>query len=156
MHNLIIDVCQNSSPENGIFLSERFLNQLKIIKDFNYEKIYNNSRFKTLKKYSELVLTEIFEILYSTYDERNTWEKLNSLRGYCPTLIDTFEKWLIRYCEEDIIPPGKLKTESSGYVNTKIYGRLENERIYAQAIIDFIAGMTDRFAVKLFNELITY
>ena len=28
--------------------------------------------------------------------------------------------------------------------------------ILSEAIIDFIAGMTDRFAVKLFNELISY
>ena len=35
-------------------------------------------------------------------------------------------------------------------------GALESKEIYVQAIIDFIAGMTDRFAVKLFNELISY
>ncbi|MBQ7010047.1 MAG: hypothetical protein IJN05_12670 [Ruminococcus sp.] len=37
-----------------------------------------------------------------------------------------------------------------------MYSKLETKQVYAQAIIDFIAGMTDRFAVKLFSELISY
>ena len=50
MHNLIIDVCQNSSPEKGICLSNKFLAQLNTIKQFNYDKIYNNERFDAFKK----------------------------------------------------------------------------------------------------------
>lgn len=68
MHNLIIDVCQNSSPEKGICLSDKFLAQLNTIKKFNYDKIYNNERFDAFKKYSELVLSQIFETLYKLYD----------------------------------------------------------------------------------------
>lgn len=52
MHNLIIDVCNNSTPDKGICLSEKFLNQLKTIKDFNYKYIYNNKRFNAFKAYS--------------------------------------------------------------------------------------------------------
>ena len=33
---------------------------------------------------------------------------------------------------------------------------ISDEKIYIQAVLDFIAGMTDRFAVKVFNELLTY
>ena len=40
--------------------------------------------------------------------------------------------------------------------NNKIYGNLETEEIYAQAIVDFISGMTDRYAVTVFNELLHY
>ena len=35
MHNLIIDICENSSPEKGICLSPKFLGQLNEIKKFN-------------------------------------------------------------------------------------------------------------------------
>ncbi len=156
MHNLIIDVCQNSDPEKGICLSEKFLQQLNTIKRFNYEKIYYNKRFEAFKKYSELVLTQLFETLYSTYDGKHSFESLNSIQKYYPTLVASFTKWLSKYCKTNIIPEGDLRDEAFCCENQKIYGTLDNEKIYAQAIIDFIAGMTDRFAVKLFNELISY
>ena len=46
--------------------------------------------------------------------------------------------------------------ESWGIHKTEIYGNLETEEIYAQAIVDFISGMTDRYAVTVFNELLRY
>ena len=116
MHNLIIDVCQNSSPKKGICLSDKFLAQLNTIKKFNYD----------------------------------------TAKRYYPLLISSFEKWLAKYCVTDIVPAGELRSEALNCENIKIYGSLETNLIYAQAIIDFIAGMTDRFAVKLFNELISY
>ena len=48
---------------------------------------------------------------------------------------------------------GRLKEE---YKNRRIYGLFETELIYAQAIIDYISGMTDRYAIEIFNELIRY
>lgn len=156
MHNLIIDVCQNSSPDNGICLSEKFLTQLKSIKEFNYKYIYYNNRFNAFKEYSELVLTQIFETLYKTYDGKHSFGNLKSIETYYPKLVSSFEKWLLKYCETSIVPRGDLRTEAFACENKKIYGNLESEKVYAQAIIDYIAGMTDRFAVGLFNELISY
>ena len=80
MHNLIIDVCQNSSPEKGICLSNKFLAQLNTIKQFNYDKIYNNERFDAFKKYSELVLSQIFETLYKLYDGKHSFESLDTAK----------------------------------------------------------------------------
>ena len=156
MHNLIIDVCQNSSPEKGICLSDKFLAQLITIKQFNYDKIYNNERFDAFKKYSELVLSQIFETLYKLYDGKHSFESLDTAKRYYPLLISSFEKRLAKYCVTDIVPDRELRSEALNCENIKIYGSLETNLIYAQAIIDFIAGMTDRFAVKLFNELISY
>lgn len=73
-----------------------------------------------------------------------------------PTLVSSFKKWLLKYCDPKIVPSGFLQKEALTCENKKIYGQLESEQIYAQAIIDYIAGMTDRFAVDLFNELISY
>ena len=63
---------------------------------------------------------------------------------------------LVKYCDIDVVPNGELSEEAMRCENEKIYGKLDSHQIYAQAIIDFISGMTDRFAVKSFNELITY
>ena len=40
--------------------------------------------------------------------------------------------------------------------NENIYGSLATREEYDQAAIDFISGMTDRYAVEVFNELITF
>lgn len=156
MHNLIIDICQNSSPEKGICLSERFFDHLSTIKKYNYQNIYAHKRFIPFKEYSKLVINQLFDLLYQTYDGSHSWSMLDELKNHYPLLVVSFEKWLAKYCDIEIVPKGELKEEALRCENQKIYGKLETKEIYVQAIIDFISGMTDRFAVKSFNELITY
>lgn len=156
MHNMIIDICKNSSPENGICMSPDFHQQLIDIKTFNYEYIYLHSRLKPFKHYSELVITQIFEALLSSYDGKHTWTSLDDARHFTPKLINSFETFLSRYCTPDIIPSGDLKALALQCDNEKIYHELETREIYIQAVIDYISGMTDRFAIDLFNELLEY
>lgn len=156
MHNLIIDICENSSPEKGICLSSRFLEQLNEIKQFNYQYIYNNERFIPFIEYSELVIRQIFRVLLSTYDETDFWTKIEIDEKYYPRLMRSYKKWLAAYCDKEIVPKGALLEVVYQCENRKIYGRLATKESYIQAIIDFISGMTDRFAVKIFNELISY
>lgn len=156
MHNMIIDICQTSSPENGIALSNQFNQQLSEIKAFNYERIYRHKRLMPFTHYSELVLTQIFDTLLSFYDGKHTWNLLNDNRNYTPKLISSFEKWLARYCVSDIVPEGQLKEIALSCENNKLYHYLESKELYIQAIIDYISGMTDRFAIDLFNELLEY
>lgn len=156
MHNMIIDICQNSSPENGIRLSPEFNAQLKEIKDFNYKHIYRHPRLKPYIQYSELVINQLFETLLSLYDGKHTWDGLSSNKRFAPTLSSSFELWLAKYCCPDIVPTGKLKSEALSCENEKIYHELETKEIYLQAIIDYISGMTDRFAITAFNELLQF
>lgn len=156
MHNLIIDICENSSPEKGIFLSEKYLTQLKQIKDFNYKYIYGNERLNAFRDYANLIINQLFNALLSTYDGKHSWDNLKKQEEHYPSLMSSFKKWLSKYCDSDIVPDGDLKKISLEAENCKIYRKLENKEIYVQAIIDFISGMTDQFAIKAFNELITY
>ncbi len=156
MHNMIIDICKNSSPETGITLSKQFNRQLSDIKEFNYECIYRHKRFVPFQHYSELIITQLFELLLSMYEYGFIWNRLDEQRAYTPKLVASFEKWLARYCDADIVPQGELRKLAFRCDNKKIYGKLETKDIYVQAIIDFISGMTDRYAIELFNELIVY
>lgn len=156
MHNMIIDICQNSSPECGIRMSKKFNDHLTEIKQFNYEHIYKHSRFEPFKHYSELVISQIFSVLYALYDDKHTWDALEKNRRFTPVLVDSFEKWLARYCSTDVVPDGILKRISLECENEKIYQELQEKELYIQAIIDYISGMTDRFAISLFNELLEY
>jgi dGTP triphosphohydrolase len=63
---------------------------------------------------------------------------------------------VIHYCDEEIIPDNlKELCGTQNYNNKKIYGKLTAVDYYT-AIIDYIAGMTDKFAVDFFNAIITF
>lgn len=156
MHNMIIDICKNSSPEKGIILSPQFNEQLKQIKKFNYEKIYRHERLRPFKRYSELVINQLFDTLLGMYDGKHTFKNLSEYRKYTPKLIKHFEEFLAKYCNTVIVPKGELRQLSLDCENEKIYDLLLTKEVYIQAIIDFISGMTDRFAIELFNELLEY
>lgn len=158
MHNMIIDICENSSPEKGICLSEKYFKQLNEIKDFNYKYIYNHERLSAFKDYSRIVIENIFKKLLNVYAGEFTWAKLHTLENESLTLVESFSKWLARYCDTEIVPEEekKLKDLALRCENNKIYNRLETKEIYVQAILDYLAGMTDRFAIKIFNEFLAY
>lgn len=156
MHNMIIDICNNSSPTKGICLSTKLNQQLQEIKAFNYENIYRHKRLEPFKHYSTLIITQIFDTLFAMYDGKHTWGALEDQRRFTPQLVSSFEKWLAKYCDTTIVPKGELKDLALKCENHKIYKTLETKEIYAQAIIDFISGMTDRYAISLFNELLEY
>lgn len=156
MSNLIRDICENSSPETGICLSEKYMEQINKIKTFNYKYIYEHKRLKPFKSYSKMIIKNIFETLLSNYSAEYTWVELKKLSEISMTLEVSFSKFLARYCESSIVPAGYLKDLSHRCHNKKIYGKLESKEIYIQAILDYISGMTDKFAIKIFNEFLAY
>ncbi|MEQ8154363.1 MAG: HD domain-containing protein [Clostridiaceae bacterium] len=151
MHNMIIDICNNSTPDKGIYLSKKYLKQINEIKNFNYEHIYLNKRLNPFKNYARLVILEIFTALLEEYKGEETLCKLDRQKEHYPELMGAFSKWLARYCTIDW-----NQEISQNSKNDKIYGNLETKEIYIQAIIDYISGMTDSYAIKVFNELLAY
>lgn len=152
--NMILDVCETSSPEKGICLSEEMSDKLNKIKQFNGKYIYQNDRFSAFNKYAALVIGELFETLYSCYNKGDVAEGLQKKKNVCPMLIGEFCDYLAKYTGDGILPDSKRGEEK--YANEKIYENLSDKVVFAQAVLDYIAGMTDRYAVKCFNELITY
>lgn len=155
IHNLILDICRTSFPERGICLSEAYSRQLSEVKAFNTERIYRHPRLEPFNHYSRLVLTQLFEILLSFYDGRDTWKRLEEQAHYFPKLTEGFGQWLCRYCDADIVPDCYRQLVES-CANEKLYGKLESKKQYIQAVIDYISGMTDRYAITLFHELLKY
>ena len=154
INELVSDLIEHSNVENGICFSNEKQNFINSIKKFNYEKIYNNKQFNYYKKYAHLVINSIFEELSLYYDGENTIKNLqNNIDKRYRFLISDFKGWIIKYCDESIINTKDLKTSLN---NKKIYGVLKTEEIYKEAIIDFISGMTDSYAIKCFNELISF
>lgn len=156
IHNMIYDVCKNSSPEKGICLSEAFFEQLNEIKRFNYEFIYRNKRLDAFVQYAKVVMTQIFESLLDAYCAQDTLTELRKRAEFYPELMGEFADWLEKFCDTDFNMFETTNQHTVKCINRKIYGRLETREIYIQAIIDYISGMSDNYAIRVFNELITY
>ena len=156
MHNMIIDLCNSSSPETGLTLSKEMSKQLNEIKRFNETKIYNNPRLNTFKKYSELVLNEIFVILLEYYDKHGQdvigWLSSNKFDG--KDFVEGFCKWIVAYCDLDFSEMQWAEKIAQNCLNKKIYSDLSDRKKYIQAIIDYMAGMTDVYALNAFEELL--
>lgn len=154
MNELMSDLIENSSVENGICFSHEKQNFIDSIKKFNYEKIYNNEKFSYYKKYASLVINSIFEELFKYYDRENTINNLQeNIDKKYRFVISDFKGWIIKYCDESIFNTKDLKNTLN---NEKIYGTLSSEAVYKEAIIDYISCMTDAYAIKCFNELISF
>ena len=154
MHNFIISVCENSTPEKGILLSEKYNEMLNDIKHFNYEHIIFNKRFDAYKVYVSTVIRAVYDTLIGAYDGGDTIGSLLKMQSCYPKLITDFTDLLYRNVSADML--GSKAGELRRYRNEKIYGSLETREIYVRAIIDYISGMTDRYAVEVYNELLKY
>lgn len=148
VHIFIIDLCKNSNPDDGLLFSDEIYEMYNKLKAKNYELIYRSEKFKYFKQYADVVLNSLFERLYEEYDfvkdyihyiDYNINTNNILVRDYC--------KWVIDYCDIEYIDSGS---------NLKIYSKLENKEIYAQSIIDYISGMTDHYAIKLYNTLLEF
>ena len=150
IHELITNLCTNSSPEYGLGFSKEYYDMMNKIKKFNYQKIYSNLRFAPFMDYARLVINTIFNFLLSYYGGFNTINKLSKYSKYYPILTLDFSDWLIKYSNIDE-KTHKLRR----YVNKIIYN-IEIQQDYKQAIIDYISGMSDSYAIKAYNELIEF
>ncbi|SCH66881.1 deoxyguanosinetriphosphate triphosphohydrolase family protein [Romboutsia sp. 1001713B170207_170306_H8] len=150
VHNLVTNLCENSSIKDGITLSNDYFEFMDSIKAFCYKNIYYHSRLSNFQKYVELVINTILETIDSMYDGINTLKKLDEHYDIYPNLCDSFSKWLIKYSTNY-----KDNQRGKKYNNKKIYN-LENKDDYYQSIVDYVSSMTDAFAIKIFNEILQF
>jgi len=148
INELVSDLCQNSSIENGINFSDKFYNIMNVIKKFNYENIYKNDRINPSRRYFKLVINEIYDLLKSLYKAENTIEKLNTAEKTYPNLVKNFKEWLEKYSDS--------RKENETKANKIVYKIKNSEKEYYKSIIGYISGMTDNFAIDSYNEIIKF
>lgn len=148
INNLIYDLCENSSPEKGLCLSENALNLMNRIKAFNYKYIYSSDRIKPSTRYFRVVINEIYNLLKSMYDGQNTLNKLNDVSDIYPNLCKGFINFITDYYDFDNRENLRLKN--------KVLFSIDNEKDFYKAIIYYISGMTDNFAIEIYNEIIHF
>ena len=146
INNLIHDLCENSLPEKGLCFSDETFNLIKEIKDFNYKHIYTARKIKPAIRYFSIVLNEIYFTLKSTYDGKNTAYKMRKLKKMYPEVVGNFQEWLENYWNQQ----RKNDNQNDIIVN------MDDEKSFSKAIIYYISGMTDNFAIDTYNKIIGF
>ena len=154
MHDMIIDLCENSSVEKGLCLSDKSFKQLNLIKEFNYNYIYKNKRLEPYSKYSRLIIEELFNELKGLYQGKDTVKYIEKIDFNKRKFVKGFATWLVQYIEVDESYPDWAIEIAKHCYNKKIYNNLEDEKVYIRAVIDFLSGMTDVYAINSFEELL--
>ena len=150
IHEFITNLCMQSNPDEGLKLSKEHYEMMNKIKKFNYEKIYSNPRFKPFMKYADLIINTIFDFLNNYFYGFDTIEKLKKYSKFYPVLTLDFSDWLVKYSNIN-----EEKHYLKKFRNKIIYD-IENPVDYKQAIIDYISGMSDNYAIKAYSELIEF
>ena len=67
-----------------------------------------------------------------------------------PVLLRYFHEWLIKYSAVDL-----TERDKAHFSNDIIYD-IADQIQYRRAVIDYIAGMTDNFAIRVYHEIISF
>ena len=141
MNLFINDIVQNSSPLKGIGFSSPVAKIMEAVKVYNTDNIYFKDEIKGL---SRKEIAKIVETIYSRYDLtykcKDTIDYLDKSRN---PYVKSFRSWLIARSDN----PYKSQND----INEVVYD-LSSQKDYKQAIIDYISGMTDKFAIKTYNS----
>jgi len=128
------DLVTNSFGKSCLTLSPKTGRLLKQLLKFNYKYIYNSKRAKRYYDHADRTLRSLFDILLKTLKSTNRF-------------VDTSPKKTDIFSETDV------------YRVFKQFVTEDMKKIYTSAtpdgliVFDFIAGMTDNFAVQSFQEL---
>lgn len=140
INDLVYDLCMNSSPEKGLCFSDEVFKKINKIKKFNYKYIYVSEQLKSCAKYYKLVINQIYDVL------KNSFENKEKMLEMYPVLINDFYSWYELYLENN---------KDDKYQNKKIFD-INNKKDFCHAIIYYIAGMTDNYAVKMYENILKF
>lgn len=148
-HHFIRDLCTNSSVEKGLCFSDDCFKVMNVVKEYNYKHICDHKRLQPFKKYAKLIIETIFEKLDDYYGD-NMLEEIEKEHDLYPTLTPHIKDWLIKYTNIDLDKKAELN-----YSNKTIYD-IKSQNDYRKLIIDFISSMTDKYAIQIFEEIISF
>lgn len=140
INELVYDLCNHSSIENGLCFSNEMFEQINQIKQFNYKNIYLSDKLKASTKYFNLILNSIYDTLKESYENRASIKKI------CPELLNDFENWLSNYWD--------LERKEINHNNRIV--NMGNKQDYLKAIIYYISGMTDNYAIDMYHKIIQF
>ncbi len=148
IHFLVADLCENSSPEKGLCFSDEAFYLINKIKEFNYKNIYFSDRIKPSNRYFELVLNEIYSTLKCCFNGKSAFSSVQTLQKFYPKLYNGFSNFLYSFYDYPNRKDPKFKN--------KILFSDSSASDFCRSILFFIAGMTDNYAMEIYDEIVGF
>lgn len=145
---LVSDLCENSTPKKGLCFSEEAFNLVNKIKQFNYRNIYLCDRIKPSTRFFEVVLSEIYNTLKSCFNDYSILSSIQTLQKFYPKLYYDFSSFLYNYYNHNDREKLNLKN--------KVIFEDSNKEDFYKVILYYISGMTDNYAIEIYNEIIGF
>ena len=112
------------------------------IKKYNYKNIYKLQNAKKLSQNQcDTIIYGIYNNYLKMYKGKDT---ISSLQNSQNPYTKNFKNWLIKYTDSSY--RNKL-------LKNEIIYDISNPDNYKQAIVDYIFGMTDKYAIKTYNSI---
>ena len=149
INDMIVDLCEQSSPEKGLCFSEPYFKFISELKRFSFANIYKNWRLEEFAKYAENVLGSIYRTLMKLQIYAQNHRAEQALR-YMPNLQKTFSSWLMKYSNYDVSRKKVL------HYGTPCVFDINDNDSWEKCVVEFISGMSDQFAICAFNEIVGF
>ena len=153
INDMIVDLCEQSDPERGITFSDEYFKFIVELHKFSYSKIYTHWRLKEFQNYARNVIETIYNVLQRTqiYAQRG---RLSSALRHFPKLLENFEDWLVRYT--NYVPARQPDRKRLLRCAAPQVFDVTNDDSWQKCLIEYISGMTDQFAIGLYEEIISF
>lgn len=132
INNLVNDCIDNSLKTGKISFSDKIHEAFLQLIEFNYKKIYLHEKLKIFEKNFSMIITTIYEYLSEIYSNyKFSFEKYLKEKNFLAIRFSDFLKKMYEFYESED----------------------EKDSIYSP-VIDYIAGMTDSYAIESAQEIL--
>ncbi len=153
INDMIVDLCEQSSPEKGLCFSDEYFKFIIELNKFNFAKIYTHWRLEEFQKYARNVISTIYTTLMRAQIYAQKGRVSNALR-YFPKLCANFEDWLVKYTNYS--PRDQQDKKHILRYDTPQVFDITSDESYQKCLIEYISGMTDQYAIQLYEEIISF
>lgn len=150
INDLIVDLCAKSSPEEGLCFSPQNFRFITELKSFNHANIYSHWRLREFQGYASNVIRTIYTTLMSCFPFVRRQKMSFALRQF-PRLCATFTEWLAKYT-----PYAPERKEVLRFGGIAAVFDITDEDSFRKCVIEYISGMTDQFAIGIYEEIISF
>ena len=150
INDLIVDLCQQSSPGTGLLFSSEYYKFIQELINFNASHIYNHWRLEEFKHYAFNIIKTIYRTLMQSYPFVQNRKTRLALKQY-PRLSVSFENWLVKYTSYDPQQKERLR-----FSHIPAVFDISDRESYEKCVIEYISGMTDQFAIAVHGEIISF
>lgn len=164
INDLIVDLCSQSSPEKGLCFSDEYFKFILELKRFNISYIYSHWRLGEFATYASNVIKTLYNTLIRSFDYVQNG-RVSQFLQYYPVLQRTFEDWLVKYGHYKPLLNRGVSAEGNRIrvdrirqmrCNTEKIFNLDDFESFEKCVIEFISGMTDLFAIQVYEEIISF